>query len=274
MVNADSMQVYRDLWILTARPSTTEVERRPHALYGHVDAANAYSVAAWLDDARTALEAARSAGCTAIFVGGTGLYLAALTQGLSPVPPIPARIRAHWRGRQADGEALHGTLAALDPLMAERLRPSDTQRIVRALEVFDATGRSLAHWQAVRCDGPLTGDLSYKAIVLEPPRDALRGAIATRFSRMLEEGALEEVERLVARDLPPDRPAMKAIGVRPLAAHLAGEVTLNEATEQAVRDSGRYAKRQSTWFRHRFSSWERAGEANAAYDLILAGTRR
>lgn len=271
IVNADAMQVYRDLRILTARPDAADEARVPHALFGTVDAAEPHSVALWLDDAAAALAAARATGRRPIVVGGTGLYLAALTEGLSPIPPVPAGIRQAWRARQAEAspQALHAELARRDPEMAARLRPSDPQRVIRALEVIDATGRSLADWQRER-SAPLIAPGEAVRIVLAPPRAALREAIAIRFERMMEEGAVEEAARLAARGLDPALPAMKAIGVRPLAAHAAGELDRSEAVARAVTESRQYAKRQETWFRHRFRDWPRAENAMAALPELAA----
>lgn len=264
VVNADAMQVYRDLSVLTARPSPEEEARVPHALFGHVDGATACSVAAWLLDAQTALAAAQEAGRVPVVVGGTGLYLAALTEGLSPVPPIPDEVRARWRARQAEepAEALHAALARRDPVMARRLRPSDPQRIVRALEVLEATGRSLAAWQEERVPPVLPPGPGVRRIVLSPDRNDLRLRIARRFETMVAAGAVEEAEALAARGLDPGLPVMKAIGVRELASFAAGRLTRAEAVERAVTASRRYAKRQETWFRHRFADWERLGTAD------------
>lgn len=270
VINADAMQVYRDLRILTARPSAADEEAVPHVLFGYVDAAQAHSVAAWLAEAAGALREAREAGREAIVVGGTGLYLAALTEGLAPVPPVPADVRAHWRSRQDSepSEALHAELARRDPAMADRLRPSDPQRVVRALEVIDGTGRSLAEWQGERA-APLVDPAAAVRIVLTPPRAFLRDTIARRFAVMMENGAEGEAAALAARGLPPDLPAMKAIGVRPLAAYAEGRLDRTAAVTQAITESRQYAKRQETWFRHRFADWARAPDAASA--VVLAG---
>lgn len=249
------MQVYRNLRILTARPTPEDEAAVPHALYGHVDAAVPYSVAAFLTEAAAAIGAARRVGRVPVVVGGTGLYLAALTEGLSEVPPIRDTVRAYWRA-QADDPGLHATLARRDPVMAARLRPSDPQRIVRALEVLEATGRSLAEWQRER-PPPVLPLAQAEALVIAPDRMALRERIARRFEAMMEAGAVEEAARLAARALPPDVPAMKAIGVAPLAAHAAGALSREDAVAAAVTESRRYAKRQETFFRHRLAGWRR-----------------
>ncbi|GAB5373881.1 MAG: tRNA (adenosine(37)-N6)-dimethylallyltransferase MiaA [Acuticoccus sp.] len=268
IVNADAMQVYRDLRVLTARPSVAEERAVPHALFGTVDAAEAHSVAAWLADMRTALAQAAAAGRRPIVVGGTGLYLAALTEGLSPMPPVPDDVRAFWReGRAASAsEELHAELARRDARMAARLRPSDRQRVVRALEVFEATGRSLADWQGERA-APLVSPTDAVRIVIAPPREALRAAIAARFDTMMDEGAVAEAAALSARNLDAGLPAMKAIGVRPLADYAAGRLDRSHAIDQSVTESRQYAKRQETWFRHRFADWTRV--ANGAEGVAL-----
>ncbi len=255
VINADAMQVYRDLSILTARPSADDEAAVPHALYGHVDAATPYSVAAFLADAAAAIAAARGSGRVPVIVGGTGLYLAALTEGLSAVPEIPPDIRARWRARAGEAD-LHATLARRDPVMAARLRPTDPQRIVRALEVIDATGRSLADFQAERSP-PVLPLADAEAMVLAPDRAVLRERIARRLQVMMAAGAVEEAARLAARGLPTDLPAMKAIGLAPLAAHAAGRLSREEALAAAVTETRQLAKRQETFFRGRLAGWPR-----------------
>lgn len=259
VINADAMQVYRDLRILTARPDADEEASVPHALYGHVDGAAAYSVAQWLADVAATIAEVQGAGRLPILVGGTGLYFAALTEGLAPVPAVPEAVRSHWRARQAREapEALHAELARRDPVMAARLRPSDPQRIVRALEVVEATGRSLATFHAERSRPVLPLGPEVERIVLAPDRAALRRRIATRFETMMEAGALAEAAALADRGLDPSRPVMKAIGVAPLAAHAAGRLDRDAAITRAVAESRQYAKRQETWFRNRFPDWPR-----------------
>ncbi|MDK9697255.1 MAG: tRNA (adenosine(37)-N6)-dimethylallyltransferase MiaA [Siculibacillus sp.] len=270
VVNADSMQIYEGLRILTARPDRREEARVPHRLYGHVDPARPWSVADWASDAAGALAEIRAAGRLPIFVGGTGLYFEALTRGLAPVPEIPSTIRVHWR-READrigAAGLHTALAHRDPAMAARLRPSDTQRLTRALEVIEATGRSLADWQAAPHSSPLVPPECAIRLVLEPPRAVLHARIAERFRAMVAEGAVAEAAAFAARGLAPEMPAMRAIGVAALAAVATGAVDLATALERGIVDTRRYAKRQSTWFRGRMGDWLRAETPAAAADMV------
>ena len=251
VINADSMQVYRDLRVITARPTQDDEARVPHRLYGHVDAAVNFSAGAWVSDAARALEEAQAEGRLPIFIGGTGLYFKALTAGLSVVPPIPAEVREDVRARlERNGvEALHAELAAADPRAAERLNLRDRTRIARALEVVEATGRSLLDWHH-EGQPPLLPNDSFRAVFLAPERDELYARIDARFDVMLEAGALEEVERLAARNLDPLLPAMKAHGVPALIRHLRGELSLEQAATIGRADTRHYAKRQFTWFRH------------------------
>jgi tRNA dimethylallyltransferase len=264
IINADSMQVYRDLRILTARPTPQEAARVPHRLYGHVDAGVNFSAGSWVADAAAALAQARAQNRLPIFVGGSGLYFKALTRGLSAVPPIPPEIRESVRARlERDGvEALHAELARRDPASAERLKPRDRTRIARALEVVEATGRSLTDWHR---DGlpPLLPPGTFSALFLSPDRDQLYVRIDARFDAMLKAGALQEVERLAARRLDPLLPAMKAHGVPALIRHLRGEISLDEAAMVGRADTRHYAKRQFTWFRHQLPEfeWVKLGEA-------------
>jgi tRNA dimethylallyltransferase len=256
VINADSMQVYRDLRIITARPSGAEEARVPHRLYGHVDAAENYSVGRWCMDARGVLSDAWRAGRMPILVGGTGLYFKALTQGLAAVPPIPDDVRSAVRGRlEAEGpEALHATLQQRDPAMAEKLKPGDRTRTARALEVLEATGRSLSDWQREGMPAILDPAAAVK-VFLAPDRKELHGRIDARFDAMLAAGALAEVRALDARRLNPLLPAMKAHGVPWLRRHLAGEIALADAAEGGKQDTRRYTKRQLTWFRHQMPGW-------------------
>jgi tRNA dimethylallyltransferase len=255
VVNADSMQVYSDLRVLTARPDPEEERRTPHMLYGHVDGAKPYSVALWLDDVRRLL--AGTDRRPLIFVGGTGLYLQALTQGLSEVPPIDEAVREHWRGQSALRSAadLHGELVRRDAAAAERIRASDTQRILRALEVVESTGRSLLEWQSEVSPALVQAG---ERFLLIPARSEVRVRIAERFRTMILAGGLDEVRILLQRGLDPSLPVMRAIGVAPLAAHLEGRLRLDEAVERAITDSRQYAKRQTTWMRNRFADWQPA----------------
>lgn len=257
VINADSMQVYDGLRILTARPSKQDQRRVPHALYGFVDAADAYSTGRWVEDANAAIDAAESAGQLPVIVGGTGLYFKALLEGLSPIPDIPDDIRASWReqAREKPAADLHALLAQRDPEMAKRLHPGDPQRIARALEVLDATGRSLADWQA-EPGKPVLRDGEVVRLRISLPRALLYEKINARFDAMLEEGALQEVEALAARKLDPGLPAMRALGVKPFLALLAGEIGRDEAVEQAKMETRRYAKRQETWARSNMIAWK------------------
>ncbi len=277
VINADSMQVYRDLRIITARPTPAEETRVPHLLYGHVDAAENYSVGRWLVDASAALAEAQRSGRLPILVGGTGLYFKALTRGLAAVPPIPADLRLAVRARlKAEGLApLHAELLRRDPASAQRLMPGDRARITRALEVILATGRSLADWHregmqpSVDAAGAIT-------MFLAVDRAELYRRIDARFAAMLAAGALEEVRKLGARSLDPALPAMKAHGVPWLIRHLAGEITFAEAAEGAKRDTRRYTKRQATWFRHQLPEWTWAApdESEATVlDALVTATR-
>jgi tRNA dimethylallyltransferase len=274
IVNTDSMQVYRDLRIITARPSPAEEARVPHRLYGHVDAAENYSVGRWCRDVAEALEETVAQGRVPILVGGTGLYFKALTRGLAAVPPIPAEIRAQVRGRlQSEGVApLYDELAKRDPVTAQRLMPNDRSRISRALEVVLATGRSLSDWH--RDGQPALIDPERAAkVFITCERRQLVARIETRFAAMLKAGALKEVGVLAARRLDPMLPAMKAHGVPWLIRHLNGEISLDEAAAGAVMDTRRYAKRQVTWFRNQMKDWPSAGpdEAPKALESQLAG---
>ncbi len=257
IINADSMQVYRDLRIITARPTPQEEARVPHRLYGHVDAAVNFSAGSWVADAAKVLAETRGQNRLAIFVGGSGLYFKALTRGLSAVPPIPPEIREGVRARlQRDGvAALHAQLALSDPASAERLEPRDRIRIARALEVLEATGRSLSDWHREGLP-PLLPSQAFSALFVSPDRDQLYARIDARFDAMLKAGALEEVERLAARRLDPLLPAMKAHGVPALIRHVRGEITLAEAAAIGRADTRHYAKRQFTWFRHQLPEFE------------------
>jgi len=256
IINADSMQVYRDLRIITARPMAADEARIAHLLYGHVDAAENYSVGRWCVDAAAALAEVERSGRVPILVGGTGLYFKALTQGLAAVPPIPPTVRASVRERlAAEGvAALHAELAARDPATAQRLMPTDRSRITRALEVVLATGRSLTDWHREGMRPALAPDLAVR-LFLEVERAELHRRIDARFDAMLASGALDEVRALDRRGLDPTLPAMKAHGVPWLICHLRGEIALEAAAEQAKRDTRRYTKRQATWFRHQLPDW-------------------
>jgi tRNA dimethylallyltransferase len=274
IINADSMQVYRDLRVLTARPTPEEEAVAPHRLYGHVDAAVNFSAGAWVADAAKVLTEARAQNRVPIFTGGSGLYFKALTRGLSAVPPIPPDVREDVRARLArDGvEALHARLKQCDPASAERLKPRDKIRIARALEVVEATGRSLTDWHR---DGlpPLLPPGQFTAVFVEPDRDQLYARIDARFGAMLQAGALDEVAALAARRLDPLLPAMKAHGVPALIRHLRGEITLEDATMIGRADTRHYAKRQFTWFRHQLPEfeWVKPEAARAHLSIVIPG---
>ncbi len=261
IVNSDALQVYRDLRVLTARPSALEEAERPHRLFGHVDAAEAYDVARWLGDATAAIGDAAHDGRLAIVVGGTGLYLRALLQGLAPVPAIQPEVRAAVRA--APLEVNRAALAQEDPAMAARLRPTDPQRIARALEVIRSTGRSLADWQTVRSGG-IEGHFAIDGMVLEPDRAALARRMAERLDTMLDGGAADEVDALIARsDVPDDAPVWRAIGAREVAAWRRGSLGRDEARSAALAATRAYAKRQRTWFARQVpASWARVDPAD------------
>jgi len=251
VINADSMQVYRELRILTARPSRQDEARAPHKLFGVLSARERCSAGRWLKMARAEIEAARGAGRLPVVVGGTGLYIKALTEGLAPVPDIPPDVRREVRDLHArlGGAAFRAELACVDPRAAARLSPGDSQRLIRALEVFRLTGRPLGEWQ--RAEGvraPVAARFAVIAVV--PPRERLYAAIEARFDAMMAAGALAESRALDALGLDPSLPAMKAVGVPELRRHLAGEISLAEAAEAAKRATRRFAKRQMTWLRH------------------------
>src|SRR5690242_20488919 len=249
IINADSMQLYRDLAVLTARPDAAALARAPHALYGVIDAAEACSAGRWRSMAVAAIAEARAAGRLPMLAGGTGLYLRALLRGLAPVPDIPPAQRAAARALHArlGNAGLHQALAARDPEAAQTLAPGDTQRLLRAYEVVAATGRPLAAWHREQ-----EAAVPFRAaiLLLLPPRAALYAACDARFLAMMAAGALPEVERLLARGLDPALPAMKAVGVRELAALIAGRASEAEAVAAAQQATRRYAKRQYTWFAH------------------------
>jgi tRNA dimethylallyltransferase len=268
IVNADALQLYRDLRVLSARPSPEEEQRAPHHLFGVADAADGWSVGRWVRAALPVLEDIAGRGKAAIVVGGTGLYFRALTRGIADIPEVPT----------ADAQALAGLgepslrerLATADPQAEARISRGDIQRLARALAVAEATGRPLSAWQADTLP-PLAPD-AWRGVVLEPPRDALYAACDARMGRMIAAGALEEVRALLARGLSPALPAMKAVGVRELAAHLAGETTLPQAIALAQQATRNYAKRQLTWLRNQTPDWPRidAVDPDARWGQFLA----
>ncbi len=250
VINADAMQCYRELRVITARPSAAEEALVPHRLYGVRPAAEPGHAAWWRDAALEAMAQARASGRLPIVCGGTGLYFWSLVHGIADIPGVPEHVRAEARGMLAElgPQRLHDALAEVDPATAATLRPSDSQRLARAWEVWRATGRGLSAWQA---QPGTPAPWRFAALLLDPPRAALRAAIAARFAAMLEQGALAEVRALLALGLDAALPAMRAHGVPELAAHLRGEITLAEAERRAVLVTGQYTRRQATWFRHR-----------------------
>lgn len=267
VVNTDSMQVYSDLHILTARPSKEEEARIEHQLYGHVDGGDTYSVGRWLEDLEGLSKVLRENERPPVFVGGTGLYFKALTEGLSPIPPIDAAIRRKWRA--FDPEKLHEALAAQDPEAASTLLPSDTQRLCRALEVFESTGQSILFWQS-KAGKPLVSSANTLRVFLDPDRDSLYRRINTRFDEMMAKGALDEVETLRQRGLSPECPVMRAHGVPHLIAYLNQALDLESALERSKADVRHYAKRQKTWFRNQMDGWHAIDpQDEAALDSFL-----
>lgn len=257
VINADSMQVYSDLHILTARPGAEDEARVPHILYGYLDGATACTAAAWAADAANEIETAVAANQLPIVVGGTGLYLKALMEGLADIPEIPSEVRqAARRMRIEDGnDTLYASLKEKDPVGAAKLKSKDRQRILRAWEVVEATGTPLYEWQKKAQAKPLI-DASYMRVLFQPQRDTLYAACNSRFEAILDAGALDEVATLIARKLDPALPVMKALGVPELAAFLAGESSREDAVTKAKQHTRNYAKRQMTWFRGQFSASE------------------
>jgi tRNA dimethylallyltransferase len=256
-VNADSMQVYADLPVLSAQPTAAEQAAAPHLLFGHIAAECNYSVGQWLADARRALETCRAQGLLPVFVGGTGMYFKALLQGLSDIPAVPEEVRLRVRA-ECEGVApaqLYARLSGLDPETAARLRPTDPQRLIRALEVFAAFGMPLARLQGAR-QQPLLDAARCKCLFIAPDRPKLNARIEARFDRMIERGALEEAARLRARGLDPALPAMRAVGVPGLLDYLGGGCSLDEAIARGKRDSRQYAKRQFTFARTQLPEFE------------------
>ncbi len=260
IINADSMQVYAQMQVLTARPSAEEMADIPHHLYGHVSAQHAYSVGQWLDDALAAIETCTQQGRMPILVGGTGLYFKALTEGLAQIPDIDEAVRQSVRAELAQTSAaeLHAALADFDKAAYARILPSDTQRILRAHEVYRATGRALTDWQKDKVTPMLDGVLA--KILLMPARDWLYQRCDARFAQMVSAGALEEAAMMQDLALPPELPACKALGLSDLQAFQAGEIDLEQAKEQASRQTRRYAKRQMTWFRNQMIAWNSFNE--------------
>ncbi|MGE0502951.1 MAG: tRNA (adenosine(37)-N6)-dimethylallyltransferase MiaA [Rhizobiaceae bacterium] len=263
VVNSDSMQGYAVLDILTARPGPPDLAKAPHLLFGHVHPTRAYSTGAWLRDVRELIEAGTFVNNRPIFTGGTGLYFRALVEGLAEIPEIPAFVRERWRYelKERGADRLHRILMREDPRVALKLNPMDGQRIVRALEVLESTGRSIVDWQAEK-GRPLIDAASASFHVVEPARDVLARRIEDRFDGMIACGVLDEVKALLDLNLDPSLPAMKAIGVRELSALLGGGMDRDQAIEAAKAATRQYAKRQTTWFRHQFGAqWRRVASA-------------
>jgi len=259
IVNADSAQIYRDLRILSAAPTPEQLNLAEHRLYGVLDGALACSANDWAQMAAREIADIHQQGRTPILVGGTGLYIRTLLDGIAPVPAIDAAVRERVRATAV--EENYRELETRDPEAAGRLRPTDTTRISRALEVILSTGRPLAEWQKERSGG-IADAVNVRAIILTPPRDWLYGRCNTRFAQMIDEGALAEVKRLLARELDKHLPVMRAIGVPELAKHLKGASTLDDAIEAGQQATRRYAKRQYTWFAHQPpSDWPRFADA-------------
>ncbi|PVE25374.1 tRNA (adenosine(37)-N6)-dimethylallyltransferase MiaA [Microvirga sp. KLBC 81] len=269
VINADSMQVYRDLRVITARPTPEEEAQAPHRLYGHVDAAVNFSVGRYVADAVQVLEEIRGQKLP-IFVGGTGLYFKALTEGLSDIPPVPEEVREDVRreSERLETPELHRLLSERDPETASTLRPSDRLRVQRALEIFAATGQPLVSFHGARQPGPLS-DVPVIKLFLSPEREELRRRIDQRFLAMMEQGALDEVRALGERNLDPMLPAMRAHGVPGLLSYLRGEIPLDEAIAKGQGDTRRYAKRQFTWFRHQLPDWQWV-EPERGYEAVRA----
>ncbi len=250
IINADSMQVYQELRILTARPSADDEAQAPHKLYGHVSGTIDYSVGKWLKDAKAEIETCWASGQLPIITGGTGLYFKVLEEGLAEIPPIPAAIKTYWCEAQGD---LHTRLLKRDPAMAARLNPADRQRITRALEVHDATAKSLLWWQEQGHAAALLKNVDAERLYMNVDRQELYARAGRRFDLMVQNGALDEVRNLPV--LPPSQPIMKAIGVPELMAHQAGVMSLAEATEKAKTSTRNFIKRQLTWSRGQMTGW-------------------
>jgi tRNA dimethylallyltransferase len=266
VVNADSMQVYDVLRVLTARPSIEDLKGVPHHLFGHVPPSSLYSTGRWLADVQAMLAAPELRDRHLIFVGGTGMYFRALLGGMSQIPDVKPEVRKLWREAmdRRGPEALHAELAVRDPETAARLKPQDSQRIARALEVHASSGAPISYWQK-QTGMPLVDSVSARKVCLVPDRAALRTKIDLRFALMAQSGAVEEVRALLALQLDPALPAMKAIGVSDISAFLRGECSLPEAIERASAATRQYAKRQETWLRHQLDGgWERIDPANSA----------
>lgn len=270
VINADAMQLYAELDVLTSRPSKADESTVPHRLFGCVPASEAWSAGRWLEAASKEIQSTWDQDRVPVVTGGTGLYFKVLEEGLSQISPVPANIRDHWRQRlQREGpQNLHGELAKTAPADAARIKEADGQRIVRALEVLDTTGKPLGEHFAAAKQASVLAKADVLRVALTPPREELYSICDARFETMMSKGALLEVEKLMALHLNPELPAMKAIGVQALAAHLAGAATLEDATELARRQTRNYAKRQMTWIRNQMAAWPKVETRQAAIEML------
>ena len=270
VINADAMQLYAQLDILTSRPSQADERAAPHRLFGCVPASEAWSAGRWLEAASREIQSAWSEDKVPVVTGGTGLYFKVLEEGLSQISPVPANIRDHWRERlQREGpQTLHGELAKTAPADAARIEEADGQRIVRALEVLQATGKPLGEHFADARQQTVLANAEVLRVALTPPREELYSVCDARFETMMSKGVLQEVEKLMALQLNPNLPVMKAIGVQALAGHLADEATLEEAIGMAQKQTRNYAKRQMTWIRNQMTAWPTVETRQAAIEML------
>ena len=254
VINADSMQIYEGLEVVTGSPKTVERSRAPHKLYGVWDPATSFSAGQWVGLAKHEIRAAHQAGFLPIVVGGTGMYLRTLIKGIAETPAIPFAIRETVRSRLADEGSviLHAELSKFDPNTAARLNVSDSQRIARAVEIFEATGKTLTQWHEESIQTETSPEFNFWSVLLKPPRELLYAACDVRFEEMLRTGALDEVAALVDRKLDPSLPAMKALGIPEIIKYLAGELIFEEAISAGQQTTRRYVKRQGTWFKNQF----------------------
>ena len=268
ILNADSMQVYKELRVISARPSAEDAAAAEHRMFGHMSAAEPYSVGHWLDQVSVEIVDVLKSGRTPIIVGGTGLYFTSLVDGISPIPEIAPDIRSHWRGQQ---DGLYEGLVKIDPTLAERLEPNDRQRIIRGLEVYHSTGRMLSDWQTnepLKQFLPPMDGLQLHKFTLQPERQYLYDRINQRFDMMVELGGIEEVKSLMAMGLPADMTALKAIGVRQINEALIGNVSMDEAIEKSKTESRRYAKRQMTWQKGNLITYNLINEQQSERKLV------
>ena len=268
IVNMDSMQVYKDLPILSAAPTKAEQEGVPHHLFGHVDAAHSYSTGEYILEAKRTIDDIIARGKKAILVGGTGLYAHSLTEGMVETPPVPAEIRAKTRKLvESDRKGQYNRLKKHDPEIAWRIEPNDAVRIARALEVYEATGKPLSEWHKDE-QPPILNKNQWQGFGLMPPRELIYDKIEKRFRGMVTNGGLQEVEALWKRGLADDLPAMKALGIPNLIEYFEGEVPLDEAISRAITQTRQYAKRQLTWLRNRAADWKKYESADEILKAI------